>query len=196
MGGDKSAQVPGMVRGTGSSPSADCPSVEACSAASNFVARDMTYADGKLTGSITSNLCPGHETRMRHVVPQCTEQQIPDPAFAMRGPKAAPLLGRVGMTLKRGVNMYGPFDAGFADGQVCSGSDGKEDCKGGTDLSVCESHMEYVCETKQSMTLNRDMLMDSCGGMLAFRPVHCLSRPFDFRAFMCAMTHLWVPLKR
>ena len=70
MGGDKSAQVPGMVRGTGSSPSADCPSVEACSAASNFVAQDMTYADGKLTGSMRSNLCPGHETKMRHIVPQ------------------------------------------------------------------------------------------------------------------------------
>ena len=68
------------------------------------------------------------------------------------------------MTLARGVNIYGPFDAGFRDGQMCSQSDGLDDCVGGTDLGVCERHMEYVCETQGAMTINRDMLMDSCGG--------------------------------
>ena len=41
---------------------------------------------------------------------------------------------------------------------------GKQDCVGGTDLSVCENHMQYQCVTQGGMTLNRGMLMDACGG--------------------------------
>lgn len=108
---------------------------------------DLTYdaTTGKLSGTFIGNGCPGdgYAPSNRDIKPECTAQTIPDPAFSKNiAPQQAPLLGRVALSLKRGVNIYGPLDAGFADQTVCSRSDGLQDCAGGTDLLVCTNHMK------------------------------------------------------
>lgn len=168
MGGG--AEPPGAIRGQGSSESSVCTANgDTCTMSNNFVQRDLTYdaSTGKLSGKFTGNQCPGsgYTQTKQDIKPECTAQTIPDPAFAQNtAPQQAPLLGRVALSLKRGVNIYGPLDAGFRDQKVCSGSDGREDCAGGTDLLVCTNHMKYQCEAEKSMTINYDMLMDRCGG--------------------------------
>jgi len=166
--GGGGAGAPEFVRPSGSDPSSTCTvSDGTCTTSNGFVKRDLTYdeASGRLRGTFTSNHCPGHQTP-RRVAVTCTAQAIPDTAFltSLGKPQGSPLLGRVALTLKHGLEIYGPFDAGFNDGQVCSGTDGKKDCAGGTDLSVCENHMQYQCVEQGGMTLNHGMLMDACGG--------------------------------
>lgn len=68
---------------------------------------------------------------------------------------AAPLRGAVGYSLW-GVNIYGPMDAGFSSGQVCTGT-----CVAGTDLTICGASLEYQCGTAN---VNKAMLLDDCGG--------------------------------
>jgi hypothetical protein len=156
--------MPQHVKAADSTPDTTCTvSDGTCTKSNAFVQRDLTYQPrtGKFTGTLTSNHCPGWETPM-NVAAKCTAQRIPDSAFNAAGPKQAPLLGRVALSLRSGVEIYGPFDAGFRDGQVCSGTDGRPDCAGGTDLTVCENHMQYQCATEKGMILNRDMLMDRC----------------------------------
>lgn len=146
------------VSGSGSSASTTCSQTSgACT--TNFVDHSLTYDGntGRLSGSITTNLCPSHTTPMSAEA-SCETQTIPDPAFPVASsPQAAPLLGRIGLTLKEGNNVYGPLDAGFTDGQVCTGGT----CDGGSDLTVCENQLIYQCG---EANVNMDMLMDECGG--------------------------------
>ena len=117
---------------------------------------------GKFDGYIGTNLCAanpysmGTDSPMYHTS-DCRNQTIPAPDF-LTSPIALPLRGRIGLTTS-GVNIYGSFDAGFMDGQVCDGGF----CERGTDVPLCEESMEYLCGQSDS-TINYEMLLDSCNG--------------------------------
>ncbi|KAK3235645.1 hypothetical protein CYMTET_54166 [Cymbomonas tetramitiformis] len=83
---------------------------------------------------------------------------IPGSSYT-NAPVAAPTLGRIGMSISGGVNIYGPFEAGFTTGQACS--NGLGDCAGGVDVPTCEKELEYECGTS---AVKYSMLLDSCGG--------------------------------
>ena len=62
------------------------------------------------------------------------------------------------MTLSGGVNIYGPFDAGFVLGQACNNSKGE--CDAGSDVETCQAQLQYQCGTG----LRQIMMPDACGG--------------------------------
>jgi hypothetical protein len=130
---------------------------------SNYVNRSLTYLNGKFSGTIKTNLCPNKALPVGNPAPSpsCNEQTYPATTTA---PTAAGLLGRVGMSISGGVNIYGPFEAGFTLGQACSNNKGQ--CEAGSDVATCEAQLAYQCgaDFKQSM------MPDSCGGHAA--PYH------------------------
>ena len=154
--------MPAYVRGAGSAASAACPALsgDRCPAdgSGNFVERELEYDAvlGAMRGSVTSNNCPDHAIEGRRApAPDCQRQEIPDPSFR-EGPAGAPLLGRVGLALSSGVNVYGPFEAGFTEGQICEGGS----CEGGVDVATCERKMAHECSIDPS-----DVgIIDTCGG--------------------------------
>ena len=88
---------------------------------------------------------------------ECESQTIP----AYDDNEGLPTLGRAGMTLSGGVNIYSAFEAGFNDcddGQPCACT-GAE-CEGGVDVHTCEAHLEYACTS----SVTYEMFMDTCGG--------------------------------
>jgi len=113
---------------------------------------------------MTTNLCMNHAygyTNGSLILPSsfyhtadCIQQTIPGPAYA-NGPAASALRGRVGLTISGAVNIYGPMEAGFTSGQVCSGGT----CPAGADLAVCALKLEKECSS-----LNWYMFPDDCGG--------------------------------
>ena len=124
---------------------------------SNFVNRSLTYTSGKFSGLIKTNLCPNRALPIGTPAPSpsCIEQSFPTTTST---PSAAGLLGRVGMTLSGGVNIYGPFDAGFVLGQACNNSKGE--CDAGSDVETCQAQLQYQCGTG----LRQIMMPDACGG--------------------------------
>lgn len=180
-GGDRRLQPPGPppgMGGGGCSTENGCASSSECTGLSDgdrcaldgsdsFIDRELTYdtGTGKFSGTILTNSCNDHVKAYEGSdAPQakasCEEQTIPSPS--VDSPGAVPRLGRIGMTLSGGVNIYGPFEAGFndcaVDGQpcVCSGAD----CEAGLDVGTCESHLKLECTSD----LQASMLMDTCGG--------------------------------
>ena len=153
------AGAPTYTRGTGSRASTACPALSACPAdgGGNFAQIDLTYdaVQGKMSGTVTSNNCPDHGGRRGRQTPTCQQQTIPDPSFVAT-PAGAPLLGRVGMAITSGTNMFGPFEAGFQLNQVCQGGS----CEGGVDVKLCEQKMAYECGISPSEV----GIIDSCGG--------------------------------
>merc|ERR1719183_2528583 len=91
---------------------------------SNYHSVSVEYhqTTGTFHGTITTNLCsndkygycqlcdPPQYGLHKHTA-MCTEQKIP----SLHGPTAAPLRGRVGLSVS-GVNIYGPMEAGFGQG--------------------------------------------------------------------------------
>ena len=153
---------PAYVRGTGAEASVECPALSArCPAdgSGNFVERELAYdaVTGTMKGHVVSNNCPDHAIGARRPAPDCQRQMIPDPSFASQsGPAGAPLLGRVALALSSGVNVYGPFEAGFTDGQICDGGS----CEGGVDVLMCERKMALEC----GMSPSDVGIIDECGG--------------------------------
>ena len=99
---------------TGSTVATGCtpnPATCASDGSSNYINRSLTYTNGEFSGKIKTNLCPNRAlpTGSPTSTPSCIEQTFP---VTTSTPSAAGLLGRVGMTLSGGVNIYGPFDAG------------------------------------------------------------------------------------
>lgn len=133
---------------------------------SNYMDRELTYdtATGKFSGYVVSNQCAnnnrwgdfGTEHFGNHQA-SCIKQEIPSSTFA-KGPNATPLRGPIGFSLSGGVNIYGPYEAGFYLGQACT--NGKGSCAAGLDVAICDAELTYECG-KENL---RNMLMDSCGG--------------------------------
>lgn len=156
--------------GSGSTSSDACPGTdgETCDNAGSTGYADasgLTFdvATGKFSGEFVTNGCndqprtydgelfPGTSTA------SCESQTIP----AYESSSGLPTLGRAGMTLSGGVNIYSAFEAGFnecSDGMpyACCGAS----CEGGVDVLTCEAHLEYACTDD----VNTLMFMDSCGG--------------------------------
>lgn len=168
----------GSFRAEGSEDSTACAVTdgycEADGSSNSGAITDLTYDSdtGKFEGTITTNLCNDHPRafedgtlfRGRTSV-DCITQQIPAPKIDA-APHEIPLLGRTGMTLSGGVNIYSPFEAGFSDcsdesmtyGRACA-CDGAS-CEGGLDVGSCEKHLEHSC----SGDVESKMFMDTCGG--------------------------------
>jgi hypothetical protein len=113
--------------------------------------------------TILSNQCPAGSLSnyqsgvigLASATPCCASLDFPKAAYSGAAAKAAPLRGAVGYTLW-GENIYGPMDAGFTNGQVCSPGL----CTAGTDLDMCSSWLEYQCGTA---AVNTKMFLDDCG---------------------------------
>jgi len=69
----------------------------------------------------------------------------------------APLFGRIGLSIRGGVSIYGPMEAGFEKGFVCT--DGS--CPCGMDLATCAKKMYCEC-TASSVSVTA--FLDVCGG--------------------------------
>lgn len=141
----------GLTSGTsasGQASSALCSTADgtACAAdgSSNEIVKNLQYdsATGKFSSTLVTNLCADHPYGGKTHTSECTEQSFPDPSFAS-GPSAAPLLGTVALSYSGGMNIYGPFEAGFTSGQVCTGGD----CSAGVDVPLCEAELKYECES-------------------------------------------------
>ena len=93
---------------------------------------------------------------------RCTEQTFPAPDYESNPPHAAPLRGRVGMTLN-GVNIYGPEEAGFGVGmnpKPCTDGSGK--CWAGVDVPTCEFSLDITCNGTDKV--EHGLMLDTCGG--------------------------------
>ncbi|KAH8063008.1 hypothetical protein JL722_2162 [Aureococcus anophagefferens] len=143
---------------------------------------------GKFTGTMTTNLCANdhwglyegdtsrrprpslasrarrHPRSLRFMpyanhTARCTEQTFPAPDYASDPPHAAPLRGRVGMTLN-GVNIYGPEEAGFGVGmnpEPCA--DGSGSCWAGVDVPTCEFSLDITCNGTENV--NHGLMLDT-----------------------------------
>ena len=165
----------GMMGGMGGMPelngvktSTECPSVTSCAegGSSNYIKRNLTYnpETGIFTGAITTNFCSNYQrwgdfngTHFGGHSPNCKIITVPLPDY-INGKKAAPLRGTVGLSIGGGLNIYGPFEAGFVLGQACTNNKGE--CKAGLDVDICEAQLAYQCG-KENL---KPMFMDSCGG--------------------------------
>ena len=128
-------------------------------------ASGLTYDEttGKFAGEMVTNGCNdqpriyGSSYFNGRSYSECESQTIP----AYDDNEGLPTLGRAGMTLSGGVNIYSAFEAGFNDcddGQPCACT-GAE-CEGGVDVHTCEAHLEYACTS----SVTYEMFMDTCGG--------------------------------
>eukprot|EP00389_Voromonas_pontica_P005972 GDKH01008967.1.p1 GENE.GDKH01008967.1~~GDKH01008967.1.p1 ORF type:complete len:429 (-),score=53.48 GDKH01008967.1:264-1550(-) len=136
-----------------------CPSVTTCatdgsSAYSDLTAMTYNAASGKFSGNVISNLCNAGQVLKGAPTPSCSNWTIPYPDYASP-PKAAPRLNAIGVS-RKGINIYGPFEAGFTDGQVCTSGT----CDAGMDIAACEKTLNAGCTTTPDTT----MFMDTCGG--------------------------------
>ena len=157
----------GTTSGTSSDacPGTDGESCEADGSTGYADASGLTYdaATGLFAGELVTNGCNDHERRYSSGLfdgasyAACESQTIPTASAR----SAVPTLGRAGMTLSGGVNIYSAFEAGFndcADGMPCA-CYGAE-CAGGVDVRTCEAHLEHACST----SVTYEMFMDTCGG--------------------------------
>ena len=113
---------------SGASPSTSCTYSSgecATDGSSNYHAKSGSWAydsgTGKFSGTLTTNLCSNNAygvcvgctssyNILKHSA-DCIDQVIPAPAYSSGSASAAPLRGRVGLTLE-GVNIYGPMEVG------------------------------------------------------------------------------------
>lgn len=135
---------------------------------SNYILRDLTFnkVTGKFNGTMVTNQCSqakyglhnGESVSAGTHSASCISQAIPAPAYAGAGPNGAPLRGRIALSLY-GVNIYGPFEAGFSLGQACTNSKGS--CDAGVDVGACFSKITYECGESN---VKFGMMSDDCGG--------------------------------
>ena len=152
---------------------------DASSISGNFMSRSGLLFDsstGKFSGTLVTNGCPNHisayhfngvfDANVPVSTAQCISQTLPATGYdSLSLPKAAPLRGVIGVTISGGEHLYGPMDAGFTVGQVCTNTRGI--CPGGTDTLMCAAWHEAVCGTKNlkgSTSSTMHMLLSDCGG--------------------------------
>eukprot|EP01134_Creolimax_fragrantissima_P008633 CFRG8633T1 len=130
----------------------------------NEVMSNITYDDttGIYSGIMIFNQCPNNDpngrtnsTQEYQIMATSSCQQITFPDMNYEGPVAAPLRGRIGLSMY-GVNIYGPMEAGFQEGFVCDGGS----CEGGVDVPMCAASLDAQC----SGDINEGLLLDPCGG--------------------------------
>eukprot|EP00004_Rigifila_ramosa_P014449 TRINITY_DN3296_c0_g1_i2.p1 TRINITY_DN3296_c0_g1~~TRINITY_DN3296_c0_g1_i2.p1 ORF type:complete len:310 (+),score=67.68 TRINITY_DN3296_c0_g1_i2:37-930(+) len=115
---------------------------------------------GRFTGTITSNGCANHVycegcDPFRGHSQTTISQSFPASGYG-NGARAAPLRGRVGLTISGGINIYGPMEAGFQEGFACTGGV----CEAGIDVPLCIKKLEYECRGP----LDYSLFDDTCGG--------------------------------
>jgi len=135
---------------------------------SNYVSRSLTYdrTAGMFSGTMVTNFCSNDHWGVFNgqAGPQamvqsseCVQQTFPAyPSSEL--PMAAPVRGIVAYSITSGVNVYGPFDAGFTQGFACDNNLGE--CDAGTDVFLCTAKLEYECGSG----IHSYMLLDDCGG--------------------------------
>lgn len=125
-----------------------------------YTTRNLTFSaeTGLFSGTITTNQCPHSslENTYKGVLrttglPDLTCSQQCYPAVTSV-PAAAPLRGAIGYTIRGGLNVYGPLDAGFfpntAAPNICSApAVASGMCPAGTDVEICYAGVEYACGT-------------------------------------------------
>jgi hypothetical protein len=163
----------------GAAVSSDCPTTDGQSCAmdgsDNYHDWDGEYdsSTGKFSGTMTTNLCsndeygycelcdpPGYMAH-QHTA-SCVSQTFPATGYET-GPNSAPLRGRVGLSVY-GVNIYGPEEAGFGNGNNPSPcDDGSGECYAGLDVPTCESSLDITCAESNSSVVH-SLMLDTCGG--------------------------------
>ena len=150
-GGGPRGGGPGGGSTSGRVTATTCGSATTCASdgSSNYHSLSLSFSTstGIFTGTLTTNGCVNY-ARTYNGAPSsfpstgsCITQTFPAPAFT-NTPIATPLLSNIGYTLN-GVNLYGPFEAGFTLGQACSVSAGSADA--GVDVSAAEMKIKYEC---------------------------------------------------
>jgi hypothetical protein len=166
------SQIPPGQGGGGQSIAGQTSSTE-CNVTSGNCARDgsSNYMDtsalsystttGIFTGWIVTNGCANNNrwgiydgAQFGNHQASCVKQTFP----AVTGPSAAPLRSNVGYSISGGVNIYGPFEAGFSLGQACDNNLGT--CQAGLQVDLCEASLSHQCGLDH---LKTEMFMDECG---------------------------------
>ncbi|KNC86636.1 hypothetical protein SARC_01216 [Sphaeroforma arctica JP610] len=155
---------------TSSESSTECATADgvACNqdGSSNEFSGSLTYdaSSGLLSGTVIFNQCPNSDPSGRVddgfdyriiATSDCQEMTFPVDGYNTTGPWAAPLRNRIGISLY-GVNIYGPFEAGFVEGFVCDGS-----CSAGVDVPACDATLEFQCGAEN---VDTSLLLDPCSG--------------------------------
>jgi hypothetical protein len=139
---------------------------------SNYHSSSVKFNEntGIFEGVLTTNQCsndhygycalcdPPQYVGHKHLA-NCIEVTFPSHS----GPSQAPLRGPVGYTTK-GVNIYGPEEAGFGIGMApkpCD--DGSGTCPAGMDVPTCEASLDYTCGLTGSTPVH-SLMLDTCGG--------------------------------
>ena len=170
-GGGGGVTTPGAVAAS-SCGSGTCTT----SGGGNYMTRNLILdtSTGIFSGSLTTNACPNHagayqyggikDAKINAATATCQTWTLPVNAYTTF-PKASPLRGAIGYTISGGEVIYGPMDAGFTTGQVCTTAIGT--CPLGTDTRFCGALLEKACGTaglKGSTTVTAHMLLSDCGG--------------------------------
>jgi hypothetical protein len=145
----------------------------------NYCVRNLTLNTdtGVFSGSLVTNACPNHagayeyggvrDANVPAASASCQKWTLPVAAYVASAgsPKAAPLRLGIGYTISGGETIYGPMDAGFTAGQVCTVAHGT--CPAGTDTRMCGALIERACGTAQlkgNTSASMHMLLSDCGG--------------------------------
>lgn len=140
-----------------------CGSATTCvttaTSTSAYTTRSLTYNTGTgiFTGTITTNQCPHIASEMTFsgalrttMVPAltCGVQTFP---VVTTTPAAASLRGAIGYTIRGGMSVYGPLDAGFSPStgfQICQAPAAAQGyCPAGTDVDMCLASLQNNCGT-------------------------------------------------
>ena len=143
----------------------------------NFHNLSLTYSSstGVFSGALVTNTCPNHASAYKYHNVQdlnvgaasasCQKFTLPVTAYTAGTLTATPLRDAIGYTISGGELIYGPMDAGFSLGQVCTNGIGT--CPAGTDTRMCGALQEKICGTanlKGNTTASMHMLLSDCGG--------------------------------
>ncbi|CAG9462396.1 unnamed protein product [Pedinophyceae sp. YPF-701] len=157
--------APAYTQPSGSQSSSSCAVTSGSCAedgsSNSFDGGNLAWSNGRFQGSLLTNQCPHYTYSNGRPSASCQTHQIPDPSFA-NGASGAPLLGVVGYSYVSattgGMPIYGPFEAGFSEGQACT--NGRGSCPAGMDVPTCEAKLVHECGQSN---VAQGMLPDSCG---------------------------------
>jgi len=136
--------------------------VTSATSASAYTTRALTYNTGTgiFTGTITTNQCPHLAKEMTFagalkttMIPAltCGVQSFP---VVTTTPAAASLRGAIGYTIRGGMSVYGPMDAGFSPTVgfgICSAPAASQGyCPAGTDVEMCLALLQNNCGTSNA----------------------------------------------
>ena len=170
-GGPGGGMTPGAAASTACGSAACTPD-----GGGTYMSRSLALntTTGLFSGSLTTNACPNHagayeysgvkDLRVAAATASCQKWTLPVAGYTVP-PVAAPLRASIGYTISGGEAIYGPMDAGFTLGQVCTTAYGT--CPAGTDTRFCGALIERACGTanlKGNTTATMHMLLSDCGG--------------------------------